>query len=175
MWCLPQAVQVGGQPIPSLRGHLGGGGVDHGALRGGGNYLDRNIRVARLGAFWKICNGRAHWTQTRGASLIRFVFYVDHDKSLSFISEIVDEVPQTCLQSLFSVRIVLHDFLFLTTKCNKNEVWVGKKKKQQHWTSLTNHDSASCWHFSSLWLLQGYCGGLLLSVSKEPRLWHNGW
>lgn len=127
-------MQVRGQPIPSLRGHLSGGGVDHGALRGGGNYLDRNIRVARLGAFWKICNGRAHWTQTRGASLIRFVFYVDHDKSSSFRNLHGRLRQRDCSRSAtnmptkpFLCPNVLHNLIFLTTKCKKNEVWVEKK------------------------------------------------
>lgn len=65
MQCPLQAAQAGGQPLHTVRGHLAGGGVDHCALGGGGNYLDGHVRVAGLGAFWKVCNGRAHWREKR--------------------------------------------------------------------------------------------------------------
>lgn len=36
-------VHAGSQPLGAVRGHLRGGGVDHGALGGGGNHLDGHI------------------------------------------------------------------------------------------------------------------------------------
>lgn len=52
------------QDLSAPVGHLGGGAVGDSALWRGGHHLDGHIRVARLGAFWRIRCGRAHWRQT---------------------------------------------------------------------------------------------------------------